>query len=123
MLPANYSRENGLSAQFITYEKHIQPIIQKKCISCHSGGNTSTNVDLSPGKGFNTLLQFVNYKEALAIKSALIEILYGKEFMAPQKKLDNVPHPSGDPLTEEELLTFIRWIDLGAIQKVEKQVQ
>ncbi len=116
LLPSNFAKGAGMSTQFISYEKNIKPIIQKKCISCHDKGNRSTNVDLSQGKGFNALRKFVEHREALAIKSDLIEKLLGKEFLAPQKNRENLPHPSGNPLSQEEILTFIRWIDLGAIQ-------
>ncbi len=116
LLPANYSKDAGLSAQFISYEKNIKPIIQKKCVSCHHKENRATNVDLSRGKGFNVLRKFVEHQEALAIKSDLIEKLLGKEFLAPQKIRENLPHPAENPLSQKEILTFIRWIDLGALQ-------
>ncbi|MGL1887806.1 MAG: hypothetical protein OCD76_14920 [Reichenbachiella sp.] len=116
LLPSNFSEDSRVSTQFISYEKNIKPIVQNKCISCHHGGNKSTNVDLSQGNGFNSLRKFVEHQEALAIKSELIEKLYGKEFLAPQKNLNKSPHPSKNPLSEDEILTFIRWIDLGAIQ-------
>jgi hypothetical protein len=116
LLPFNYSATSEVSKQFITYEKDIEPIIDKKCISCHDKGSMSTRVDLSRGKGFGTLRKFVEHKEALAIKSDLMEILLGREFMATQINRDNVPHPTSNPLNENEILTFIRWIDLGAIQ-------
>lgn len=117
LLPSNYSGNKKLATQFITYDMHIEPIIQKKCISCHSGGNNRTNIDLSEGKGFVALSRFVEYKEALAIKSDLIEILTGKEFLAPHQNQNDLPHPAGNPLNEEEILAIIRWIDLGAIQQ------
>lgn len=92
------------------------PIINKKCIRCHDEGNKSNNVDLSQENGFDSLRRFVEHQEALAIKSNLIEKLLGKEFLAPQKNQENLTHPSENPLNEDEMLTFIRWIDLGAIQ-------
>ena len=120
LLPSNYSGNKKLAIQFITYDKHIEPIIQKKCLSCHSGENNTTNIDLSEGKGFVSLRRFVEYKEALAIKSDLIEILTGKEFLAPHQNQGDLPHPAGDPLSEEEILAIIRWVDLGAMQKEDK---
>ncbi len=103
-------------AQFVSYEADIKPIIQKKCISCHNKGTDNTKLDLSIGSGFNSLRKRVEYQEALAIKSNLMEILLGEEFQAPQINDNNMPHPSENPLSENEILTFIRWIDLGAIQ-------
>ncbi len=116
LLPSNYSGDIEVSTQFISYEKNIVPIIDKKCINCHDKGNTSNTVDLSQENGFESLRKFVEHQEALAIKSNLIEKLLGKEFLAPQKNQGNLTHPSKNPLNEDEMLTFIRWIDLGAIQ-------
>jgi|TARA_B100001964_G_C14260964_1_gene615478 hypothetical protein len=112
LLPANYSGTKELAIQFISYEQHIEPVVQNKCVSCHTGGK----VDLSKGKGYGSLIKFVEQREALAIKSYLIEKLLGKELLAAQDNPEDRPHPSGDPLSEEEMLTFIRWIDLGALQ-------
>ena len=116
LLPSNYSKKAEMPTQFISYEKNIKPIIQEKCISCHGKGNRDSNIDLSKENGYNSLLKFIEYKDALAIRSDLIEILLGKELQAPQINRENLPHPSMNPLNEEEILTFIRWIDLGAIQ-------
>ena len=116
LFPVNYSEDAEVTTHFITYDNNIKPIIRNKCVKCHDEVNRTNDVDLSQGKGFNTLRKFVEHEEALAIKSDLIEILAGKEFLAPQINRENTPHPSENPLNEEELLTFIRWIDLGAVQ-------
>ncbi len=116
LVPSNYSKGVKVSTQFISYEKDIKPIIQNKCVDCHAKGNTTNIVDLSKDNGFKSLQKYIEHKEALAIKSELIEKLLGKELLAAQKNYDSSPHPSGNPLTEDELLTFIRWIDLGAVQ-------
>ncbi len=114
--PYNYSDNTELLPQFISYEKNIESIVQKKCVSCHYNGNKTSNIDLSKGNGYNSLIRFVEYKEALAIKSDLIEKILGQEFLAPQKNKEQLTHPSENPLSEDEILTFIRWIDLGVLQ-------
>ncbi|RKZ52314.1 MAG: hypothetical protein DRR08_28390 [Candidatus Parabeggiatoa sp. nov. 2] len=102
----------------LTYEKDIRPILKDKCVSCHSMGK----LDLTGEHAFTNLLAFVNYREALSSRSYLIEKLTGKELHAPRKLQGDIPHPSkmlienqGEKqLTGDELLTLIRWIDLGA---------
>ncbi len=116
LVPSNYSKGVKVTRQYVSYEKDIKPIIHHKCINCHTKGNTTSIVDLSKENGFNSLQKYIEHKEALAIKSELIEKLLGKELLAAKKNHDNLPHPSENPLTEDELLTFIRWIDLGAVQ-------
>jgi len=116
LLPANYSEDAEIAGQYVSYDKNIKPIIQQKCIGCHKKGNKEGIVDLSGENAYNSLREYVEYQEALAIKSDLIEILLGKEFGAPQKNREITIHNSENPLNEDEILTFIRWIDLGAIE-------
>ncbi|RKZ81715.1 MAG: hypothetical protein DRR19_21770 [Candidatus Parabeggiatoa sp. nov. 1] len=106
----------------LTYEKDIRPILEDKCVSCHSEENPAGGLALTGEHAFTNLLAFVNYREALSSRSYLIEKLTGKELHAPRKLQGDIPHPSkmlienqGEKqLTGDELLTLIRWIDLGA---------
>ena len=68
-----------------------------------------------PASGNHADKRFINEREALSVESYLIEKLLGRELEAPQE-LDTVGvhHPSTNGLSKEELLTLIRWIDLGA---------
>jgi hypothetical protein len=50
----------------------------------------------------------------MAVRSYLIEKLYGRELKAERKLEGEAPHPRRIPLTDKEKLTFVRWIDLGA---------
>ena len=121
ILPSNYSLVINKASRMYSYINNIRPIIENKCISCHDAKNETTQIDLSKGNGFNTLLRYIENREALAIKSELIEILTGQEYLAPKKNADDVPHPADNPLSEEEILTFIRWIDLGALHSEESE--
>ncbi len=119
----------------IDFRRDVQPILDQHCISCHDGTGERPNVlDLrgtptehyttayetlhrlaDPSSGQQTAKQYVNEREALAVESFLIEKLMGKELDAPQTvDTPGKPHPAADPLSEQELLTLIRWIDLGA---------
>lgn len=68
LLPANYSKNEGVPIQFISYENNIRPIIQQKCISCHTKENRSSKIDLSHENSYARLMQYVEHQEALAIK-------------------------------------------------------
>ena len=113
-LPANYSGGDGPQITTIDFEQNVRPILENKCVSCHSQEKRAADLDLSGEGAFESLRRFVEHRESLAIKSYLIEKLYGRELHAPQKLRGESPHPAETPLTKEELRTLIRWIDLGA---------
>jgi mono/diheme cytochrome c family protein len=119
----------------IDFRRDIQPILKKRCVSCHGdSGQKAAGLDLrgipterytiayeslhileDPESGNFANKRYINEREGMAIESYLMEKLMGRELDAPQKLLKpGLPHPSEIPLNEEELLTIIRWIDLGA---------
>ena len=111
----------------------IQPIVDNKCSSCHSGSQPAAGLSLTskptryytdayeslmqledPASGNYGRKRYVDERNALAINSYLIEKLYGRELRAPSQLSGEFPHPGQDPLTDKERLTFVRWIDIGA---------
>ena len=119
----------------IDFRHDVQPILDRRCVSCHSDaeersagldlrGTPTANYTVSyeslhrladPRSGQQTAKKYINEREAMAIESFLIEKLMGKELDAPQiLSTPGTPHPVTGPLSDEELLTLIRWIDLGA---------
>ncbi len=119
----------------VDYRHDVQPILDRHCVSCHDGasvhsagldlrGEATTNYTVSyeslhrlsdPKSGHHAEKYFVNEREALSSQSYLIEKLTGKEFDAPQSiNNSGSPHPEETQLSQDELLTLIRWIDLGA---------
>ncbi|MCC7334219.1 MAG: hypothetical protein IT422_03950 [Pirellulaceae bacterium] len=126
------SAEDYISVDF---RRDVQPILDRHCIQCHDGtSERSAGFDLrgsptehyttayetlhrlaDPDSGQQTAKQYINEREALAVESFLIEKLMGKELAAPQNLgPDAAPHPAASTLSDDELLTLIRWIDLGA---------
>jgi mono/diheme cytochrome c family protein len=132
--PYNHGQQRS---EYLTvdYRRDVQPILDQHCVSCHDGflpkaagldlrGTPTEHYSVSyetlhmlrdPASGNHADKRFINEREALSVESYLIEKLLGRELEAPQQ-LDTVgaPHPSTGGLSEEELLTLIRWIDLGA---------
>ncbi|MCP4784846.1 MAG: hypothetical protein GY903_21970 [Fuerstiella sp.] len=127
--------KSGADYVSIDFRRDVQPILDERCVNCHDGtGEDSAGLDLrgtptanytvayeslhrlaDPASGQQTAKQYINEREALAVESSLIEKLMGKELDAPQTlDLLNTPHPAVQPPDEHELLTLIRWIDLGA---------
>lgn len=92
----------------ISYEKDIEPIFYKRCVTCHSGSEKQSRFDISnyeslikggkrgspivPGKGDSSPL----YKMVQRT---------GKPFMPPEEE---------QPATAEELALIKLWIDQGA---------
>lgn len=92
----------------VVYEKDIEPILYKKCITCHSGSVKEGKLDLAsyeglikggrrgtsvtPGKGSESLIYKLVHREM-------------KPFMPPKGE---------EPVTPQELALFKLWIDQGA---------
>ena len=114
--PANYSKGKGPRIMTIEFERDVRPILQHKCVACHSDQQPAADLVLSGDDAFESLRHFVEHREALAIKSYLIEKLQGRELHAPRELSGEIPHPQENSLSKEELRTLVRWIDLGANQ-------
>jgi hypothetical protein len=116
-LPANYSGGKEPRVLTIDFDRDVRPILENKCVGCHCQQKRAADLDLSGNNAFETLRPLVEYRESLAIKSYLIEKLYGRELHAARKLTGETPHPAENRLSKEELQTFIRWIDLGASRR------
>lgn len=104
----------------IDFRRDVQPILDRACVSCHAGVSAAAGLDLAPtptrhySVAYESLhrlrdpqsgnfaeKRYIDERSALAANSGLIRIL-----------LEG--HPVQKTLSEDELLTLIRWIDLGA---------
>ncbi|MBW1649582.1 MAG: hypothetical protein JRJ44_02670 [Deltaproteobacteria bacterium] len=132
--------EQRIAMDFV---KDIQPILNKNCVACHNGNNAPTGLSFgdkktyyyneayenlmqlqNPQSGWYSHKKYIEERGALAIKSYLIEKVYGKELKAPRKLSGDTPHPSMElikkynlnitPLNQKEKLTLVRWVDMGA---------
>ncbi len=127
----------------IDFVADVQPILDRHCVSCHTGSRAAANLDLSatPTRYYNTayesLMQladpesgwfgakkYVSERGALAIESYLIAKVFGQQFAAERPLTGDMPHPSAAlfqqtglanaVLTDEERHVLALWIDLGA---------
>ncbi|MCP4729169.1 MAG: hypothetical protein GY872_03745 [Roseibacillus sp.] len=112
--PANYGKSNEAMLTAVSYQRDILPIVRAKCVACHAGPVPAAKLDLAGETGYDALTTHVNLHDKLAIRSYLIEKLHGRELHATRALSGDHPHPSQQRLTREELLAFVRWVDLGA---------
>lgn len=109
----------------VDYLRDVQPIFDKHCTACHDGASAGPDLrniktdfyNLSyenlhrlrdPESGNFADKQYINEREALSSESPLIRMMVqdaGKQ------------HMNGNRLSDAEMLTLIRWIDLGATFK------
>jgi len=133
-------REDRLTIDFL---RDIQPLLDRHCVACHRGEDAGAGLELTGEKtayynnAYENLMQlsdpasrwygrkkYVSERDGLAIESYLIEKIYGKELKAERELDGDVPHPSPElfrkhglepaPLSKQDRLLFVRWIDLGA---------
>jgi hypothetical protein len=109
----------------IDFALDVQPILDLSCATagCHAGGAPAAMLRLSDAptafftESYEHLLapgrSLVDTASGTARRSHLVERLVGEELDAPRELPSAEPHPS-TPLSDDELATIIRWIELGA---------
>jgi len=92
----------------VSYEKDIEPIFYKKCITCHSGSVKEGRFDISSYEG---LIKGGKRGTALVPGKADQSLLYK---VAGRTTKPLMPPKGEEPLTPEELAVVKLWIDQGA---------
>jgi hypothetical protein len=120
-LPANIRSKPSLEltpAPFsVGFAEDIAPLLERRCTSCHGATEPDAGLDLTGAGAYDRLRGHVAHQEALARRSPLIERLMGRKLDSDLPLANTQAHPAGAALDREELLTLIRWIDLGAMAK------
>lgn len=113
----------------IDYVEDVQPILSARCATsgCHAGAEPAAGLALGGeptlwySESYEALLDpargLVDRQSGRARSSHLLERLLGRELEATRELHELAPHPTelGEPaLAESDILTLIRWIDLGA---------
>lgn len=117
----------------VDFRSDVQPILDRRCTSCHGALSPAAGLSLTSaptsyfsvayesllaaGAGSGSGRAYVDDGDGRARASYLIELLTGLELEAPRALArPGVAHPEppAEQLTEDELLTLSRWIDLGA---------
>ena len=115
--------------QTVTFVDDVQPLIETRCLFCHSGSTPTGGLDLGAGAGdwhggYLALLggggnsagggQYLDRAEGKARGSWLIERLLAEELDAPGPAPEEA-HPAGGALTADEVHTIVQWIETGAL--------
>lgn len=121
----------------IDFRRDVQPILSTRCATngCHDAASMAGGFSLSdaatpwftdayesllaPGTGSENGAAYVDHAEGRARTSFLMEKILGRELEAPRTlTTPGQRHPEQDHghtgPTQEEILTLIRWIELGA---------
>ena len=104
----------------VSFGTAIEPIVEAKCVSCHSGAVPAGNLELSTAKSSTEPLFSIAYvnlmegsdlvREPFSRRSKLADKLLGIEDFQGGGR-----HPAGaDSLSDNEIRKFLNWIDLGA---------
>jgi hypothetical protein len=122
----------------VDFRRHVMPIIERKCVSCHDGENGGPDLRAERCGDFNRAYEsllaglgrpapddrpavgkYVHPGQART--SPLIWRLFGRNTSRPWDVTYNPgptfpthPPAEAEQLTDDERLTFIEWIDLGA---------
>jgi hypothetical protein len=112
----------------IDFRRDIQPLLARSCTSCHAGATPAGSLDLearaaglfdtayeallAPGAGSGGGRRYVDEVGSSAYQSHLTERIYGRELGAPKTLTGSCP--GKPPLSDDERLRFVRWMDLGA---------
>jgi len=111
----------------IDFHADVQPILNHRCRTCHQSETGPAGLDLrdietthynrayeslhqlrDPASGNYADKRYINEREALSSESRLVQSLIGKQ---------GRQHLQGEALSDDEMLTLVRWIDLGATYK------
>jgi len=112
----------------IDFRRDVAPLFSRSCARCHgsAGGldlssratksfDTLYETLLAPGEGSLGGRKYVDEAGASAAGSYLVERILGRDLGAPRAVTGRC---AGEPaLTPEEVLTVVRWIELGAVYR------
>lgn len=125
----------------IDYRRDVQPILDRSCAvgGCHAGATPVAELSLEGeatafySRSYESLLRrgegsrgghaWVDEPGSSARRSALVERLTGRELDAPAALSGTCPPEGADvpELSEEDLATIVRWIELGAVFRAREE--
>lgn len=93
----------------VDFHRSIRPILEKKCYSCHQGGKTKGDLDLS---SLATALEGGEFDGPAISPGSIKESAIFHRITS--KDPDEVMPPKGEPVTAEEVGLIKQWIEEGA---------
>lgn len=103
----------------VDFQKQIWPILEKRCVECHSTAHTGPEGKLKKPKGgvvFDSKEGITTSKRGkLVIAKKSSSSLMVESISLPADDEDRMPPAKkGDPLSKEQIALIERWIDEGA---------
>jgi hypothetical protein len=107
--------------RFVDFTHDVQPIVERRCLDCHGPGGSPPRLDDTAV--YEALLDG-RVHPGRARTSPLVWHLLGRRTDRPWDEAGDAEDTTrprlmpagGEALTREEILTFIQWIDLGALR-------
>lgn len=116
----------------ISFTRHVQPVLDKHCVACHSGLKPASGLDFSGGltihhnRAYDTLMGFRGLNRNLASSLVVISdmrsnsaITQPYQFGSHRSKLltiiENDAHRKRLTLNSEDHLRLVTWMDSNAI--------
>jgi hypothetical protein len=102
--------------RFVDFTHDVRPLIERRCLDCHGAGGTSPRLD---GAEAYELLLDKAVHPGQARTSPLIWHLLGRRTDRPWDSVQTrrTPPAMAGELSREDILTFVQWIDLGALRE------
>lgn len=97
------------NSEKITFDNHIQPILQRRCSSCHNNDRTESGLNVT---NFIDLMQGGGSGDVVEPFAAEGSFLMGVVTHADSPEMP----PSGDKIPAHEIELLKRWIDQGALE-------
>ncbi|GAB0148661.1 MULTISPECIES: c-type cytochrome domain-containing protein [Marichromatium] len=99
----------------ITYEMHIQPLLETHCVECHLPGGAGAEASGFQVVSYDTLMKGTKFGPVVvpgdALSSSLYRLLAGEVDQSIR-----MPHGK-DPLAPEQVALVETWIEQGAPER------
>jgi len=105
--------------RFVDFVEDVRPIVERRCLGCHGAGGFPPRLD--EAGAYEALLADA-VRPGKARTSPLMWHLLGRRTDRPWDDVESAaaakPLPAdAEALTRDEILTFVQWIDLGALRE------
>jgi len=103
--------------RFVDFAHDVQPIVERRCLGCHGAGGAPPRLDET--RAYDVLVDGP-VRPGEARTSPLVWHLLSRRtdrsWDDVEDAAESKPMPAeAEALTEDEVLTFVQWIDLGAL--------
>lgn len=96
-----------------SYEVHISAVAKRYCVSCHREGKENNNYLMDTYAGIVSGGDDAPNVVAGDMNSTLLQVIQQHEVVGKDGKTIDVMPPSGNPLKDEYVDMFIRWVEAG----------